>query len=241
MLDHLGNAIFRIAGGSRTKILLCVMPVTSFVSSFMNNTTTTAILMPADPRGLPARASVSPSKVLIPLAYASMLGGPATLIGTSTNVAASGYMRSAGMEPMTMFELLPIGLVVTLVGLVYMIAFGHRLLPAVAETSLVENYAIREYLSEVVLTPARRWSARRSATASLSQMELSVRAIQRGDRRALPRAAHPPRGGGPPDRPEQPRRSPPGQGHGRHRDPRRPATERAGYRERDTARSSRRS
>ena len=185
MLDHLGNAIFRIAGGSRTKILLCVMPVTSFVSSFMNNTTTTAILMPPI-LGVCRKSGVSPSKVLIPLAYASMLGGTCTLIGTSTNVAASGYMRSAGMEPMTMFELLPVGLVVTLVGLVYMIAFGHRLLPAVAETSLVENYAIREYLSEVVLTPRSPLVGQEIRHSRLSQMDLSVRAIQRGDRRIYP-------------------------------------------------------
>src|SRR5829696_4559610 len=111
VVDHLGEVISRVAGGSRTKVLLCVMPVTTFVSSFMNNTTTTAVLMPAV-LGVCRRSKVSPGKVLIPLAYASMLGGTCTLIGTSTNVAVSGYMASTGLAPFSMFEFLPVGLAV---------------------------------------------------------------------------------------------------------------------------------
>ena len=88
VVDHLGEAIHRVAGGSRTKVLLCVLPVTTFVSSFMNNTTTTAVLMPAV-LGVCRRSRISPGKVLIPLAYASMLGG------TCTPRSASGESRSA--------------------------------------------------------------------------------------------------------------------------------------------------
>ena len=83
VLDHLSDVIHRIAGGSRAKILLCVMPVTCFISSFMNNTTCTAVMMPAV-LGVSRKSRVSAGKVLIPLAYASMLGGTCTLIGTST-------------------------------------------------------------------------------------------------------------------------------------------------------------
>src|SRR5262245_30308749 len=71
VLDHLSDVIHRFAGGSRNRVLLCVLPVTCFVSSFMNNTTTTAVLMPAV-LGVCKRSRVSPGKVLIPLAYASM-------------------------------------------------------------------------------------------------------------------------------------------------------------------------
>lgn len=185
ILDHLGNAIHRVAGGSRTKILLAVMPVTTFVSAFMNNTTTTAVLMPAI-LGVCKKSKVSPSKILIPLAFASMMGGTCTLIGTSTNVAASGYIRSSGLDPLSMFELLPAGAVVCVAGIFYMIAFGHRLLPDVAEGSLTEDYAIREYLSEVVITPGSPLAGREIRDSRLAQMGLNVRAIQRGGRRIYP-------------------------------------------------------
>jgi di/tricarboxylate transporter len=182
VMDHLGDAIHRLAGGSRAKVLLCVMPVTTFVSSFMNNTTTTAVLMPAV-LGVCRRSKVSASKVLIPLAYASMLGGTCTLIGTSTNVAASGYIKTAGLAPFSMFEFLPVGLSVCVAGILYMVFLGHRLLPETREASLVTDYAMREYLSEVVVTPGSPLAGRALRDSRLAQMGLQVRAVLRGDRR----------------------------------------------------------
>ncbi len=182
VMDHLGDAIHRLAGGSRTRVLLCVLPVTTFVSSFMNNTTTTAVLMPAV-LGVCKRSKVSPGKVLIPLAYASMLGGTCTLIGTSTNVAASGYIKSAGFEPFAMFEFLPVGAAVSILGVLYLTFLGHRLLPQTREAGSAEDDAIREYLSEVVVTPGSPLAGRELRDSRLAQMGLQVRAVLRGDRR----------------------------------------------------------
>ncbi len=182
VVDHLGDVIHRLAGGSRTRVLLCVLPVTTFVSSFMNNTTTTAVLMPAV-LGVCKRSKVSPGKVLIPLAYASMLGGTCTLIGTSTNVAASGYIKSAGLAPFSMFEFLPVGAAVAVLGIIYLTFVGHRLLPQTREAGYAEDYAIREYLSEVVVTPGSPLAGRELRDSGLAQMGLQVRAILRGDRR----------------------------------------------------------
>jgi len=182
VMDRLGEAIHRVAGGSRTMVLLCVMPITAFVSSFMNNTTTTAVLMPAV-LGVCRRSRISPGKVLIPLAYASMLGGTCTLIGTSTNVAASGYVQGTGLAPFTMFELLPVGAVIAVVGILYMTFLGHRLLPATREGGSGEEYAIREYLSEVVVTPGSPLAGKALRDSRLSQMHLAVRAILRGGQR----------------------------------------------------------
>jgi di/tricarboxylate transporter len=186
VLDYLGEAIHRFAGGSKTRILLSVMPLTNFVSAFMNNTTTTAVLTPAV-LGLCKRSKVSPGKVLIPLAYASMLGGTCTLIGTSTNVAASAYVRSAGMAPFSMFEFLPVGLAVGVAGLLYMVLLGHRLLPETTDSSASEG-VIREYLSEVVVTPGSPLAGRTLRDSRLSAMGLQVRAILRGELRIEPRA-----------------------------------------------------
>ena len=182
VLDYLGETIHRVAGGSKNKVLLSVMSLTNFISSFMNNTTTTAVLMPPV-LGLCRRSKLSPSKVLIPLAYASMLGGTCTLIGTSTNVAASGYVRSIGLEPFSMFEFLPVGLTVCVAGLAYMLLLGHRLLPEAPEGHLIEEYAVREYLSEVVVTQGSPLAGKALRDSPLSQMGLQVRAIHRGERR----------------------------------------------------------
>jgi di/tricarboxylate transporter len=182
VMDHLGAAISRLAGGSRTKVLLCVMPVTTFLSSFMNNTTTTAVLMPAV-LGVCRRSKVSPGKVLIPLAYASMLGGTCTLIGTSTNVAASGYLKASGLAPFSMFEFLPVGAVVSVAGILFMIFVGHRLLPQTREADYTEDYAMREFLSEVVVTPGSPLAGKELRQAPLAQMGLQVRVILRGNRR----------------------------------------------------------
>ncbi|MFL6197099.1 MAG: SLC13 family permease [Thermoanaerobaculia bacterium] len=183
VLDHLGEAIHRLARGSRTKVLLCVMPVTSFISSFMNNTTCTAVLMPAV-LGVCRRSRISPSKMLIPLAYASMLGGTCTLIGTSTNVAASGYIKSAGLAPFSMFEFLPVGVAVSALGILFMALFGNRLLPQTGERAgYEEEYAMREFLSEVVLTPGSPLAGRSLRDSRLADMGLQVRAVLRGNRR----------------------------------------------------------
>lgn len=181
VMDHLGEVISRVAGGSRTKVLLCVMPVTTFISSFMNNTTTTAVLMPAV-LGVCKRSKVSPGKVLIPLAYASMLGGTCTLIGTSTNVAGSGYVKAAGLEPFSMFEFLPVGAAVAVAGILFMTFVGHRLLPQTREADYAEA-AMREFLSEVVITPGSPLAGQELRSAPLAQMGLQVRAVLRGDRR----------------------------------------------------------
>jgi di/tricarboxylate transporter len=184
VLDAMGEMIHRFAGGSKSRILLAVMPLTNFVSSFMNNTTTTAVLMPAV-LGLCKRSKVSPGKILIPLAYASMLGGTCTLIGTSTNVAASAYVRSAGLQPFSMFEFLPVGLVVCIAGLLYMMLLGHRLLPATSAAGEASE-AIREYLSEVEITPGSPLAGQALRDSRLSAMGLQVRAILRGNQRIEP-------------------------------------------------------
>lgn len=187
VLDYLGGVIHRVAGGSRTKILLCVMPVTCFVSAFMNNTTTTAIFMPAV-LGLCKRSRVPASKVLIPLAFASMLGGTCTLVGTSTNVAASGYLASVGLPPFSLFEFLPAGLGIVALGILYTVTLGQRLLPEARETSYTEEYAVREYLTEIVVVPGSLYAGQPVRNLPFSGLGLTALAIHRGAERLYPEA-----------------------------------------------------
>lgn len=182
VLDYVGGAIHKVAGGSRAKIVTLVMSATSGVSAFMNNTTTTAIFMPAV-IGLCRRSRLSPSKVLIPLAFASMLGGTCTLVGTSTNVAASGYLQSIGLPAISLFEFLPVGLVMVVLGIVYMLVAGHYLLPESREGSYTEDYAVREYLTELVVPAGSPYVGQAIRSLPDSGMGLTVLAVHRGDSR----------------------------------------------------------
>jgi len=149
VMDALGARLHALAGGGSNRLVFAVMAVVSAVSAFANNTTATAVFLPPV-LGAARKMGVSPSKVLMPLAYAAILGGTCTLIGTSTNVAVSGYISRAGMRPIGLFEVAPVGVVLVVVGIAYMLGIGRHLLPDHAPETLAEGYQIREYLSEVV-------------------------------------------------------------------------------------------
>lgn len=152
LLEAGAAVILRFSSSGVRKLTLLLMGVSAGFSAFMNNTTVTALLV-APAAGLADSAKISPSRLLMPLAFASIMGGTCTLIGTSTNVAVSGYVKKAGLEPVGMFEITPIGLLIVAVGILYFLLLGKRLLPDVGgETSLAPQ-TLRDYLSEVVVLP----------------------------------------------------------------------------------------
>lgn len=185
VMDNFGSAIARIAGTSRTRVLLVLMPATACIAAFLHNTTTTAVFLPAV-LGLCRKSRLSPSQVLIPFAFASMMGGTCTLLASSTTIAASGYMASAGLRPIGLFEFLPFGLAVIGTGILYMVAIGARFLPRREEGSLTDSYQVREYLSEVVVTGPSPLAGRTLRELRLSAMGLTVLAIHRGDQTLYP-------------------------------------------------------
>ncbi|HXO29820.1 MAG TPA: SLC13 family permease [Thermoanaerobaculia bacterium] len=185
VMENFGSAISKIAGTSRTRVLLVLMPATACIAAFLHNTTTTAVFLPAV-LGLCRKSRLSPSQVLIPFAFASMMGGTCTLLASSTTIAASGYMASAGLRPIGLFEFLPFGLAVVGTGILYMVAIGARFLPRRAEGSLTDSYQVREYLSEVVVTGRSPLAGRTMRELRLSAMGLTVLAIHRGDQTLYP-------------------------------------------------------
>lgn len=185
VLDVLGNKLLKLGASSETRISLLVMGAASAVSGFMNNTTVTAMLQPPV-IGIARRAGLSSSKLLMPLAFASILGGTCTLIGTSTNVAVSGYIKNAGMRELSLFEITPIGVIITVVGIAYMMLVGRRLLPDTKESSLTAEYAIREYLSEIIVLPDSPLIGDKSYESDLSILEFRILKIIRGGQQFLP-------------------------------------------------------
>jgi di/tricarboxylate transporter len=127
VIDWLGDWLAHHSGSSLRFILLIVIIPVATASAFVNNTPIVAIMMPLL-LSLCRRRNIAPSKLLIPLSYASIFGGCCTLIGTSTNLVASGLAVRYGMNPIGMFELAWIGVPILVIGTLYLIVFGPHLL-----------------------------------------------------------------------------------------------------------------
>jgi di/tricarboxylate transporter len=166
-------------------ILFFVMIVAALSSAFMNNTTITALML--NPTiGLSKLSGIAPSKILMPLAFASILGGTCTLIGTSTNVAGSGYIAAQGLEHIGMFDFLPIGIVLLGVGILYMMTIGQMLLPVNQKESLEEDYSVRDYLSEVVILEKSELIGEKVVESAISKLNFSIVSIIRNKQKFVP-------------------------------------------------------
>jgi len=153
LVARLGGALATIGRRSLPLALLTMMVGVGFVSAFINNTAAVAILLPTV-MALARTIRVSPSKLLIPLSFSSLFGGMCTLIGTSTNILVSSLMAPHDQPPLGMFELGGMGLVFSVVGLAYMLLFGHRLLPdRGAAADLTEEFQVEGYLTEAEVLP----------------------------------------------------------------------------------------
>ena len=108
--------------------VLSLLAFVAVASAFMNNTPIVVIMIPVFVQ-ISKILGQSPSKFLIPLSYAAIMGGTLTLIGTSTNLLVDGVARAEGLEPFTIFEVTPIGIVVVVWGMLYLTLIGRRLLP----------------------------------------------------------------------------------------------------------------
>jgi di/tricarboxylate transporter len=135
----------------RSGIARITLPVAG-LSAFLNNAPIVAMMTPTV-IDWARRQSMSPSRFLIPLSYASILGSTLTVIGTSTNLIVAGLILDAGMPEMRFFELAPVGLPILAVGLVYLIVVAPRLLPDLRDASDIVGERRREYIATMVVRP----------------------------------------------------------------------------------------
>ena len=145
-----------------------LLAVVSLLSGVLNNTAVVAIFIPMV-MSLSRRLELSPSKILIPLSYASIFGGTLTLIGTSTNVLVSSILEDAGLRPLGMFELGRFGVTIVICGLAYLLIFSLRLLPSRVEAkAMTGKYGLGAYLTEVRITPESELVGRSCLDAQLN-------------------------------------------------------------------------
>ncbi|MBV0902376.1 SLC13 family permease [Haloarcula salina] len=152
IVQILGAKIASLTGTSESRQLGATVGLVAPISGFINNTAAVAILLPMV-SDIAHSGKLSPSKLLLPLSYASMFGGMLTLIGTSTNILASQLSAELLGQPFGMFEFTKLGVVVTIVGTVYLLTVGRYLVPAriPADEDLTDEFEMGEYLTEVVV------------------------------------------------------------------------------------------
>ncbi len=149
----IGQWMLRIAGSGEKRLLLVIMLTVGLMSAFMNNIAAVAILAPAV-SGLARQFGIPPTKFLMPLAFASLLGGLTTVIGTPPNILVSMVLVDHGYEAFGMFDYTPTGLAVLAAGVVFILLIGHRLLPSRGtRPDLADKYEVDQYFSEILVPP----------------------------------------------------------------------------------------
>ncbi|TVR38121.1 MAG: SLC13 family permease [Cryomorphaceae bacterium] len=172
-------AVFKTNFNLGMFLMLLLIAVTS---AFINNTPVVAVFLPVVIK-IAHSSGKAASKMLIPLSYASILGGVCTLIGTSTNLLVNGMAVQRGLPAIGMFEFTLMGLVFLVAGLLYIMFAGIRVLPTrKLNESLQERYELRKYLSEIELLPESPWVGHRIMDSELARdVGLDIIEVRRGE------------------------------------------------------------
>jgi di/tricarboxylate transporter len=165
VVQLVGQRLAFFARYGHQTFVLAMMVVVVLFSLALSNAVTTAAFLPVA-IGAANRAKVPRSKVLLPLAYASMVGGMIMIYGTSTNLVASEAMQNLGLAPIGVWEMAPVGLPVAVIGVAMVVLLGPLLLPSRQGEAGVGEWALRDYLTEAVLPEGSRYIGKQLAEIS---------------------------------------------------------------------------
>ncbi len=151
VLEEVSNYLTGLVKFGFYPLLVILMIVIAFISAIINNTAAVVIFIPVLMK-IAAEMNVSPSKLLMPLSFASMFGGVCTLIGTSTNILVSSIAEKSDLAPISMFEMTPLGLLIVIAGFGYLLTAGVRIIPARRrKEDLSDSFGVNEYLTEIII------------------------------------------------------------------------------------------
>ena len=186
VVELTGRILLKRIKANPGQLLWIVMGTVTGLSAFISNTAAAAFFVPIV-MGLAKRLRIDASRLLLPLAFASILSSSVTLVSTSTNLVVSGVMTQYGMPPMTMFEMAPVGIPITLVGLLYMASIGQRLMPRrVIQEDLTTAYNLPSFLTEISIMPASPLVGKTLSESNLGRdMDITVLRIMRDEDKVL--------------------------------------------------------
>lgn len=187
----ISSKILRLAGKSELKLFILIMMVTAFIGAFVSNTGTVALMLPIVV-SMAASANISPGRFLMPLAFASSMGGMATLIGTPPNLVVDEVLSNAGFTDLSFFSFTPIGVICVLIGLVVLIPLSKFFLVKKEDDKdtktttghspkeLAKKYQLSDNLYRIQIRPGSRIGGKKLQELNITQAyNLSILEIRR--------------------------------------------------------------
>ena len=194
MTERIGLFIIKLFGAGERRLIFGVMTASAVLSLFMNNIAAASLLFPSL-SGVARKMKISPSKLLMPLAFGTILGGMATLL-TTVNLVVSGLLRDAKLSAFSLTDFLPVGLPLAFAGIMFMVLWGRKLLPSQspaqrheeenASDELIKTYQLAERLVRAEVCKGGSLDGVTLEKSGLREKHhLNVIAVQRG-RNTLP-------------------------------------------------------
>ncbi len=152
-VDFVSQLILHFSKGNKTHTTILILFTVAIASAFINNTPVVVLFVPIV-IGLSCECDFSPSKLLLPISYVSILAGTCTLIGTSTNIIVSDLSTTFGFEPISMFELSQVGLPIAIIGIIFLFFISPIILPGrTAPVCELDEAKLNKYIAELIVCP----------------------------------------------------------------------------------------
>ena len=182
VIARMGALIDPYVGRNDLSVSLFLLPLVAVLSAFINNTPVVLVFMPMV-MAIAARQNIRPSKLLIPLSFASIFGGCCTLIGTSTNILVSSTAERMGERPFEMFDLTLVGSILAVVGMVYLWTFGRKILPERETLStILQATQNRQFFTEAIVVPGSSLIGQRLSDSPIASLpKARIIEVIRGD------------------------------------------------------------
>ena len=182
VIARMGALIDPYVGRNDLSVSLFLLPLVAVLSAFINNTPVVLVFMPMV-MAIAARQNIRPSKLLLPLSFASIFGGCCTLIGTSTNILVSSTAERMGERPFEMFDLTLVGSILAVVGMVYLWTFGRKILPERETlTTILQTTQNRQFFTEAIVVPGSSLIGQRLSDSPIASLpKARIIEVIRGD------------------------------------------------------------